>query len=167
VTVHKALREGFVSDDDLDTGRDVLEFGAGAGANEPERPIIEHEHRAKRSDADAPPPFDPDAAPKEETWPVIIKLMHKPTRNTKNEVIHELRFRAPTAGDIFKHGNPVRIDRNNDVITEPQIMLPMLAELAGVYEPMMRALDGRDYNSVWFYMQRFFLPNSAGWPIQS
>jgi hypothetical protein len=134
-----------------------------------EPPLIEHEPPKKeegkpaRAKAEAPPPLDLDEAPPDVQWPVTLKLLYKPTRNTKNEVIHELTLRAPTAGDISRCGVPVRINAQGDVIVDEQKMTQMLAVLAGVYPPMIETLDARDWVSCSFFLQRFFLPNSATW----
>jgi Phage tail assembly chaperone proteins, E, or 41 or 14 len=150
--MNKPIREGFVSADD--EARTI--------EHEPPQNPTPTKARAM-SDADAPPPLDLDAPAPEVEWPVRLKLLYKPTRNVKNEIIHELTLRAPTARDIRQCGNPVRIDRNGDVIVDDEKMTAMLAALANVFPPMIEVLDARDWSSCSFFLQRFFLPNSATW----
>lgn len=129
-----------------------------------EQPPAEETAKPGRAMADAPPPIDLDAPPEEVTWPITLKLLHKPTRNTKNEIIHELVLRAPTAKDIRAcGGNPVRLSSNGDAIVDDEKMLLMIAALSGVFPPFIEALDSRDFASCAFFLQRFFLPNMRTW----
>jgi hypothetical protein len=156
--LNKQLREGFVRDDEADaTEAKVIEhMPARAPVVEPAKATPE---------AEAPPPFDPNKADVEEVvWPLHLKLLRKPTRNMKNEIIHELEIRAPTAKDIRQcGGNPVRYDSDFNVITDNDRMMQMVALLSGLHLPMVDQLDGRDWVSISFYMQRFFLPDSRTW----
>lgn len=163
--MNKPIREGFVSGDDADVN------DAKTIEHIPVRPAVIEKPKAKASDADAPPPYDPNKPDDDEVvWPLRLELLHKPTRNMKNEIIHELEVRAPTAKDIRQcGGNPVRYDHNFNVITDNDRMMQMVALLSGLHLPMIDALDGRDWSSISFYMQRFFLPDSRTWdrPTQS
>jgi hypothetical protein len=133
-------------------------------------PVIEQPPEPKpeptkaRAMAEPPPPIDLDAPSEEVTWPVTLKLLHKPTRNTKNEVINELVLRAPTAKDIRAcGGNPVRLSTNGDVLVDDEKMLLMISALSGVFPPFIESLDARDFTSCAFFLQRFFLPNFRTW----
>jgi hypothetical protein len=161
--MNRPIREGFVGDPGDEVDRDIIQLG---GQNEGATHAAP-EAKAKPKGPEAPPPFNPDEPPADVEWPQVFKLLYKPTRNTKNEIIHELRLRAPTAKDIRACGVPVRITHDNDVVTDPDAMIQMIAALADCYPPFIEALDGRDYTSIAFYMQRFFLPNSGSWPTPS
>lgn len=158
--MNKPLREGFVSDDEVDVN------DAHTIEHIPVRAQVVEAPLKTATDADAPPPYDPSKPPDdvEVVWPITVKLLHKPTRNMKNEIVHELQIRAPTAKDIRQcGGNPVRYDSNFSVITDNDRMMQMVALLAGLHPPMVDQLDGRDWSSISFYMQRFFLPDSRTW----
>jgi hypothetical protein len=109
--------------------------------------------------------FPPPAATEVEadTWPITVKLLHKGTRNNKNEPITELTFREPTGADINRYGNPVRIDQWGDVIIEERKMSMMISSLSGVAPPFIDALDPRDWASCAYRLRGFFLPNPAAW----
>jgi len=118
--------------------------------------------------APPPPPPEPEPPPAEdepfvETWPVIVKLLHRPGQNNKGEEIRELKFREPTGGDINRCGIPVRIDQNGDVIIVPQAMTLMIAALSGLLSPKIEALDPRDWNSCAYRLRGFFLPDPSAW----
>jgi Phage tail assembly chaperone proteins, E, or 41 or 14 len=107
---------------------------------------------------DAAPPPDPV-----EAWPVRVKLLHKPVRNNKNELVHELVFREPTGGDINRYGNPCRIDVNGEVVIDEQKMMRILAALSGILLPNLEPMDPRDWNSCAYRLRSFFLPEVAAW----
>lgn len=98
-----------------------------------------------------------------ETWPVVIKLLRKPVRNGKNELVHELTFREPTGRDITRYGNPVSIDQNGDVMINEQKMTLIISGLSGVLLPFIEAMDPRDWNSCAYRLRGFFLPDPAAW----
>src|SRR4030095_2595416 len=101
--------------------------------------------------------------PPRETWPVVVKLLHKPIRNNKGDMVHELSFREPTGGDINRYGNPVRIDNQGEVLIDERKMSMMMSSLAGVLLPMFEQIDPRDWNSCAYRLRNFFLPDMAGW----
>jgi hypothetical protein len=107
-------------------------------------------------------PAEPPPAPPE-TWPITVKLLHKPTRNNKNEPISELTFREPTGGDINRYGNPVRINQDGDVIIDERKMSMIISSLSGVLLPFIDALDPRDWNSCAYRLRSFFLPDPSAW----
>jgi len=124
---------------------------------------------ARKPRAPPPPPepvVEPPPAEDEpfvETWPVIVKLLHRPGQNNKGEEIRELKFREPTGGDINRCGIPVRIDQAGDVIIVPQAMTLMIAALSGLLSPKIEALDPRDWNSCAYRLRGFFLPDPSAW----
>ena len=117
------------------------------------------------------PPIDvkpePEAKPQEEVyreqWPITVKLLHKPVRNNKNDLVKELSFREPTGGDINRYGNPVRIDQNGDVLIDERKMTTIMAVLSGVLQPFLEGMDPRDWNSCAYRLRSFFLPDPAAW----
>src|SRR5580700_2565920 len=84
-----------------------------------------------------------DQPPPELVWPIVIKLLHGPVRNRKNEQIHELAFRRPTGRDIRRYGNPVRITSDADLIVDEEKMTHMISALSNVYIPHIERLDAR------------------------
>ena len=96
-------------------------------------------------------------------WPVKVKLMHKPIRDTKNNLINEVSFREPSARDIVTMGNPVRFDSNGDIITDEKKMTAVIAGLAMLFENDVLSMDPRDWNSCAYRLRPFFLPDPRGW----
>jgi hypothetical protein len=105
----------------------------------------------------APPPAPIEA------WPVRVKLLHKPVKNMRGEMVHELVFREPTGGDINRYGNPCRINMDGDVIIEPQAMTRVMGALCGILTPNLDFMDPRDWNSCAYRLRNFFLPEVAAW----
>lgn len=112
-----------------------------------------------------PEPVQPAPSPPilSDTWPIRVKLLHKPVRNMRNELINELAFREPTGGDINRYGNPCRIDANGDIILEEVKMTRMMAALSGILLPNLEPMDPRDWNSCAYRLRNFFLPETAAW----
>jgi hypothetical protein len=168
-----SMREGFVhrEDDEADAHvesphKPKVVYQAPKGPHVEERPpLIEQPPAETKSDKDkdAPPPIDLDAPPEDIEWPIKLRLLYKPTRDTKNRIVHELLIRAPTAGDISRCGNPVRLNNQGDVIVDEQKMTLMLAALSDVFPPMIDSLDARDWISCSFFLQRILLPNRRTW----
>lgn len=99
-----------------------------------------------------------------ETWPITVRLLHKPVRNNKGEPVKELNFREPTAGDIMRiGGNPVRLNDKFETIIEDAKMLTLMANLSGIMEPFLQPMDPRDYNSCAYRLRNFFLPEAVAW----
>jgi hypothetical protein len=141
-------REGFV-----DPSKPVpppLIDGSGLGAAQPviDQPPIESK----------PPP-----GPVEPTWPIRVKLLHKPIRNDRNELVHELFFREPTGGDINRYGNPTRITLDGEVAIDEQKMMRVMAALSGHLLPLLETMDPRDWNSCAYRLRNFFLPDLGAW----
>jgi hypothetical protein len=98
-----------------------------------------------------------------ELWPLKVKLLHKPIRNEKGELVHELVFRQPTGGDINRYGNPTRITLDGDVVIDEQKMMRVMAALSGNLLPFLEPMDPRDWNSCAYRLRNFFLPDLAAW----
>jgi hypothetical protein len=113
--------------------------------------------------AESSPPAPQQSQP-EETWPITVRLLHKPVRNNKGEPVRELNFREPTAGDIMRiGGNPVRLNDKFETIIEDAKMLTLMANLSGILEPFLQQMDPRDFNSCAYRLRNFFLPEAAAW----
>ena len=135
-------REGFVS-----TGEPLDEPEISAG------PVIENE-----------PPPAPDPEPYKETWPVKVKLLHRPIRGPKGvELVKEISFREPSGGDINRYGNPCMVDQAGDVIIIDRKMTVMMAALSGILQPFIETMDPRDWNSCAYRLRGFFIPDPAAW----
>jgi hypothetical protein len=101
--------------------------------------------------------------PVKEIWPVTVRLMHKPVRNNKGDMVKELTFREPTGGDINRYGNPCHVDQNGDVVILERKMTTMMAVLSGVLQPFLEGMDPRDWNSCAYRLRGFFIPDPAAW----
>jgi len=108
------------------------------------------------------PPIAPPPEPEAETWPVKIKLLHRPVNDGRTDV-RELSFREPTGADINRCGNPVRVDQYGEIIIDERKMTNMMAQLSGVLLPMLERMDPRDWNSCAYRLRVFFLPDPAAW----
>jgi hypothetical protein len=141
-------REGFVDPQNQPAPpSSPLPGGNGSATIAPEPPLIE---------VKAPPP-------PAELWPIRVKLLHKPIRNDRNELVHELSFREPTGGDINRYGNPTRISLDGDVIIDEQKMMRIMAVLSGHLIPLLEPMDPRDWNSCAYRLRNFFLPDLGAW----
>ena len=109
--------------------------------------------------AEAAPPPPPEEF--KETWPIKVKLVHKPLRDQDGKELAELSFREPTAGDINRCGNPVRLTNDFDAAIDERKMTLMIATLSGVLSPMLDKMDPRDWNSCAYRLRAFFLPEPA------
>jgi hypothetical protein len=110
-----------------------------------------------------PDASEPPQPPAPETWPVKVRLMHKPVRNNKGDMVHELTFREPTGGDINRYGNPCHVNQDGDVIIIEKKMTTMMAVLSGILQPFLEGMDPRDWNSCAYRLRGFFLPDPASW----
>ena len=110
----------------------------------------------------APDPPDPPE-PEKETWPVVVKLLHKPVRGAKGNMVNELSFREPTGGDINRYGNPCMVNQDGDVIILDRKMTTMIAVLSGILQPFIEGMDPRDWNSCAYRLRSFFIPDPAAW----
>jgi hypothetical protein len=110
-----------------------------------------------------PPPVPQEVSPPPETWPIRVKLLHKPVRNNQGELVHELVFREPTGGDINRYGIPCRINVDGEVVIDEQKMMRMIAALSGILPPFLDAMDPRDWSSCAYRLRSFFLPEVAAW----
>jgi hypothetical protein len=162
-----AIKEGFVEDEPVVPRRPREIPGERHPAREPvgrpsPEPPREPEPAAPEPSAAAPEasgePWNPP-----EVWPIVVKLLHKPVRNAKNEPVKELSFREPTGADINRYGNPCMVDNDGNVVINERKMSMMMSSLAGVHLPNIEALDPRDWNSCAYRLRGFFLPNPEAW----
>jgi hypothetical protein len=144
-------REGFIDDQ--------------AKTIDHEQPAPAAPHGTKRA---APPPeieSSPDELPPLEAdeWPIIVTLKYKPIRNNRGEEINQVELREPRAGDINRYGNPVRFNREGDIVHDERKMTYMIAALTGILPPFIEEMHPRDWNTCAYKLQRFFLPDPAAW----
>lgn len=109
------------------------------------------------------PAPEPAPEPYKDTWPIKVKLLHKPIRGPKGNLIQELTFREPTGGDINRYGNPCHVNQEGDVLIIERKMMTMMAVLSGVLQPFVEAMDPRDWNSCAYRLRSFFIPNPEAW----
>jgi hypothetical protein len=119
-------------------------------------PIIEPSPAETATEADAPLHLQAQ-------WPIVIKLLYRPIRNTRGEEVKEVRMREPRAGDINRYGNPIRVNQEGDVVIDERKMTFMIAALTDILPPFIEEMDPRDWNSCAYRLRRFFLPDPAAW----
>jgi hypothetical protein len=137
------------------------------------KPTIEHEPQpqpaapagTKRA---APPPEIEDSPAdlpplEQDEWPMIVPLTFKPIRNNSGAEIKSLSLREPRAGDINRYGNPVRFNRDGDIVHDERKMTYMIAALSGILPPFIEEMHPRDWATCAYKLQRFFLPDPAAW----
>jgi hypothetical protein len=120
---------------------------------------FQHAEPVEASPPAAPPPPPEDDF--KEVWPVKVKLLHKPIRDQDGKELAELSFREPTAGDIVRFGNPMRLTNDFEAVIDERKMTLMMAQLSGVLSPMLDKMDARDWNSCAYRLRTFFLPEPA------
>ena len=142
----KPAREGFVTD-------------------EREPVTIEHEPAPASASKRATPPPEIEPSPADlpplevDTWPIIVKLMHKPIRNNRGEDVREVSLREPKAADINRYGNPIRVNQDGDVIIDERKMSYMVAALSGILPPFIDEMDPRTTGiAAPTRLRRFFFP---------
>lgn len=80
------------------------------------------------------------------------------------EMVSELTFRRPTAGDIIQTGgNPVLLDMNSldpaaTIRFDAKLMAEMLSRLAGVPPSTIARMDANDFSAACWRVSDFFLP---------
>ena len=120
-----------------------------------------------REEPPKPPP--PPPAPAEEpdfgkeSWPVTVRLRRPIVGMKKDELLHELVFREPTGRDINTCGNPVRIDSNGEIQVDEKKMTQMMGQLSGVLPPLLAGMHPIDWNSCYYRLRPFFLPDPRSW----
>jgi hypothetical protein len=115
-------------------------------------------------------------APPPDAWPLVIKLRHRPIKapgkDGKEVMINELSFREPRANDMIKAGgNPVRVafmgivdgQSNYDYMIDDHRMTKVMANLMGIQDAYLLALDPRDYASAAYRLRRFFISDQGLW----
>jgi hypothetical protein len=143
--MNEAIREGFVD----------------AGSAPSTRRPKSVSSSPPREEAPPPPPREEPPAPSE-TWPVTVKL-RRPIVGNKGEQISELTFREPTGRDINNCGNPVRIDSAGEIQVDEKKMTAMMGQLSGVLAPLLNAMHPVDWNSCYYRLRPFFLPDPTSW----
>jgi hypothetical protein len=106
---------------------------------------------------------EPELETLKETWPIRVKLLHKPVKNNQGEFVHELVFREPTGGDVSRLGNPCRITFDGEIVMDEPKMMRIIAALSGILPPFLEAMDPRDWNSCAYRIRSFFLPEAGAW----
>ena len=139
-------REGFVDDQ----AKPEPEVAAPAGTKRAAPPP-----EIEPSPADLPPL-------EQEEWPLIVDLK-KPIRNNRGEEIKTVSMREPRAGDINRYGNPVRFNKERDIVHDERKMTYMIAALSGILPPFIEEMHPRDWNTCAYKLTRFFLPDPAVW----
>lgn len=100
-------------------------------------------------------------ADERETDEIILKLV-RPLR-VFNDMVSELKFRAPTAADIVSIGNPVIFDLATDpprITHNASRMTAMLAKLANIPTTSVTQLDPRDWVTAAWKISGFFIPRT-------
>jgi hypothetical protein len=92
-------------------------------------------------------------------WPITVPLLYKPIQNDKGDEIKSLTFHEPTAADINRVGNPIRLNWENEPIIEERKMTAMMGALSRVQPVKLTALDPRDWNNCAWILKPFFLPD--------
>jgi hypothetical protein len=110
-----------------------------------------------------PEPPSAEVTDLRQEWPIVVKLRHKSIIGNKREELNELRFREPTGSDIVRIGNPVFITAAGEIMFDERKMTAMMAQLAGVFPPLLDAMHPQDWNSCAYRLRRFFLPDPEAW----
>jgi hypothetical protein len=109
------------------------------------------------------PDFSAQAEPELEV-DLLSQELSRPIRAHDDDNITVLRWREPTAGDIERAGNPIKIDFFS---TPPQLtfdekkMSAMISLLAGVPPSSIKMISAADWNSIAWKLVRFFMPAMA------
>jgi hypothetical protein len=148
-------REGFV---EAERPMKTVEGKTIDATPEPEKPS-----RSMPPPEIEPSPAEDAAGAWAETWPLVVTLHNKPIRNTKGELVRELKLREPRAGDINRFGNPVRINQDGDVVWDERKMTYMIAALSDILVPFIEDMHPRDWNTVAMKLRNFFLPDPRAW----
>jgi hypothetical protein len=141
-------REGFVDDEETN----VIEAKA--------------EKRETKSRPVPPPEIEPSPAEQPaavDEWPLIVKLINKPIRDNKGQIVHEVTLREPRAGDINRNGNPIRINADGEFVTDERKMSFMIAALSDIMVPFIEDMHPRDWNTIALKLRNFFLPDPRAW----
>jgi hypothetical protein len=119
--------------------------------------------RAIPQEEPAPPQVAETPARPVETWPIKVKLLHKPVVSPDLQQLRELTFREPTGADVNRFGNPTRINGDGDIIVDERKMTLMMAALSGLIPSSLDKMDPRDWNSCAYRLRGFFLPEPEAW----
>lgn len=93
--------------------------------------------------------------------PVFVHQLERPIQYL-GDTITELAVREPTAGDIFRSGNPVKYDLRFDppsIEFDDAKAFAMLSRLSGVpIEGSLERMSSNDAISCFWGIARFFIP---------
>lgn len=117
----------------------------------------------KTIEASPEPPPAPEDEVVIEKWPIVVRLLYKPVRNDKGDMVKELSFREPRGGDINRYGNPCRVNQDGEVVIDERKMTMIMAALTGINMPFLEMMDPRDWNSCAYRLRTFFLPDPRAW----
>ena len=146
----KPKHEGFIDD-----GKPTLE-------NEPAPAAPAGTRRAAPPPEMEPSPAELPPLEADDEWPIKVQLL-KAIRNNRGEEIREVSLREPRAGDINRYGNPVRFNKDGDIVHDERKMTYMIAALSGILPPFIEDMHPRDWNTCAYKLTRFFLPDPAVW----
>lgn len=126
------------------------------------------EKKQQRQPPPSPPP-EIEPAPSElaplaqDLWPITVKLIYKPIRNNAGVEVKELTLREPRAGDLNRHGLPIRVNQEGDILIDERKMSYMIAALSNILVPLIENMDPRDWAACAYRLRRFFLPDPEAW----
>jgi len=92
-------------------------------------------------------------------WPITVPLIYKEIENDKGEKIKSLKFYEPTAAEINRVGNPIRLNWENEPIVEERKMTAMMGALSRVQPVRLQQMDPRDWCNCAWILRPFFLPD--------
>jgi hypothetical protein len=153
------MREGFVTEGSVAT----MEPPADARQRRPQARQQPPEPQPPQQQPEPQPPAEPTEPPPPPEWPIVVKLRHKSINGNKREVLEELTFREPTGADIVRIGNPVFITSTGEIMFDERKMTAMMAQLSGVFPPLLDFMHPQDWNSCAYRLRRFFLPDPEAW----
>jgi hypothetical protein len=170
--MNKPVREGFIQQEEV-------EVEVPAESPSPVSPMLEAEASVQPTYEDLVAEnkrLRERLAPPQDSWPLVIKLRHRPIKapgkDGKEVLINELSFREPRANDMIKAGgNPVRVafmgivdgEANYDYMIDDARMTKVMANLMGIQDAYLMALDPRDYASAAYRLRRFFISDQGLW----
>lgn len=108
------------------------------------------------------PPLNSESAKSTESEEAaVIVPLQKPIPNMEGALINEISFREPTAGDILRHGNPVRYDPRFDppkIEFNEKSAFDMMYALSGVPVACLSRMAPNDAVTAMWAIARFFIP---------
>lgn len=93
---------------------------------------------------------------------VLTVKLTKPIQNNELVEITEIAFREPTAGDVIRFGNPVRVDldsaMNPPITVDDAKMGAMISQLSNLLPPMIARMHPQDLVQCGWDLAHFFIP---------